>query len=304
VVSAGAEIVLARRQLFMLPTRHGWLYALLLMVLLLAAINYGNGLVYGLAFLLASVGVVSMLHTHRNVSGLRVGAGHCPSVFAGEPALFSICLVNDSDLPRYGVAVEHERREVARLDLAARETHCLTLPVPTRKRGWLAIPDVVVTTRFPLGILYSWSRQLQLPARCLVYPAPAPEGYYPGAPAEAGGEGGARVGQGDDFVGQREYRAGDSLKHVNWKALAREQGWYTKEYGGGAASMVWFDWDLLAGLDTETRLSILCRQVLEAERGSLAYGLRLPGGVIAPGNGEAHEQRCLEALALFSGGTS
>jgi uncharacterized protein (DUF58 family) len=303
-VSAVAEIILARRQLFMLPTRYGWLYALLLMVLLIAAINYGNGLVYGLTFLLAAVGVVSMLHTHRNVSGLRVTAGHCPAVFAGEPALFSICLANDSDVPRYGVAVEHARREVARLDLAARETRCLGLPIPTRRRGWLAMPEFVVTTHYPLGILYSWSRRLTLPSRCLVYPAPAAEGYYPSAPGDAAGDGGARVGQGDDFVGQREYRAGDSPRHVNWKALAREQGWYTKEYGGGAAALVWLDWDLFAGLDTETRLSILCRQVLEAERESLVYGLRLPGGVIAPGNGEVHEQRCLEALALFSGGAS
>jgi uncharacterized protein (DUF58 family) len=285
----------------MLPTRHGWLYALMLLVLLLAAINYGNGLVYGLAFLLAAVGVVSMLHTHRNVSGLRVSAGHCPAVFAGEPATFSICLLNDSDVPRYGVAVEHDRREVARLDLGARETRCLSLSIPARRRGWLALPAFVITTRYPLGILYSWSRHLTLPVRCLVYPAPAPEGYYPVAPAEAAGDGGARVGQGDDFVGQREYRVGDSLKHVNWKALARDQGWQTKEYGGGAAALAWFDWELLAGLDSETRLSILCRQVLEAERESLAYGLRLPGGVIAPGNGETHEQRCLEALALYSG---
>jgi uncharacterized protein (DUF58 family) len=298
------EIVLSRRQLYMLPTRHGWGYGALLLVLLLAAVNYGNGLVYGLTFLLASVGVVSMLHTHRNLSGVRVTAGPCAAVFAGEPALFSICLANDSEVSRHGVALLHDRREVTRVDLAARETRCVSVPVATRRRGYLALPPVVVTTNYPLGILYTWSRKLALPARCLVYPAPAGDGTYPEAPADGAGEGQSRPGAGDDFIGQREYRAGDSLRHVNWKALARDQGWYTKEYGGGGASLVWLDWDLLAPLDSESRLSILCRQVLDAERHGASYGLRLPDTILAPGNGEQHRDRCLESLALFNGAGS
>ena len=74
-IIAPVDTVLGRRQLYMLPTRHGLLFALVLAVLLLAAINYGNGLAYALTFLLASVAVVSMLHTHRNLHRLRIAAG-------------------------------------------------------------------------------------------------------------------------------------------------------------------------------------------------------------------------------------
>jgi hypothetical protein len=38
--------------------------------------------------------------------------------------------------------------------------------------------------------------------------------------------------------------------------------------------------------------------VLQADKLGLDYGLRLPGVSIAPGEGEAHKRRCLEALAL------
>lgn len=282
----------------MLPTRHGWRYALVLAVLMLAAINYGNGLVYGLTFLLAAVGVVSMLHTHRNVSGLRVFPGPCASVFAGETAQFSLCLANDLGAPRYGVALLQERRELTRLDLGVRETRCVPIPVPARRRGYLNMPPTVVTSGFPLGILYTWSRKLTFPARCLVYPAPASDGAPPDT--ADGGEGQFRPGAGDDFIGQREYRLGDSMKHINWKAVARGQDWVTKEYGGGGLSRVWLDWELLAPLDTESRLSVLCRLVLDAERDGVSYGIRLPGTLIAPGNGERHRQHCLEALALFT----
>ena len=39
-------------------------------------------------------------------------------------------------------------------------------------------------------------------------------------------------------------------------------------------------------------------KVLMADRLGLDYGLRLPGGEIAPDTGAAHRRRCLEALAL------
>jgi uncharacterized protein (DUF58 family) len=39
--------------------------------------------------------------------------------------------------------------------------------------------------------------------------------------------------------------------------------------------------------------------VLQAERFGQSYGLRIPSVVIAPGRGDVHRARCLEALALF-----
>jgi hypothetical protein len=38
--------------------------------------------------------------------------------------------------------------------------------------------------------------------------------------------------------------------------------------------------------------------VLQGDKLGQDYGLRLPGQEIAPGAGEAHKRRCLEALAL------
>src|SRR3990167_2870927 len=89
------SVILGRRQLFMLPTRFGLLFAALLVVQLLAAINYSNGLAYALTFLLGSLAVVSMLYTHRNLLRLRLSASACAPVFADEIATFRIHLTND-----------------------------------------------------------------------------------------------------------------------------------------------------------------------------------------------------------------
>jgi uncharacterized protein (DUF58 family) len=105
--------------------------------------------------------------------------------------------------------------------------------------------------------------------------------------------------RGEDFAGLREFRKGDSLKQVHWKAVARGQGMQTKQYGGGSGEDLWLEWGALDQLDAETRLQQLCRWVLDSEELEVNYGLRLPGHEIQPGSGAEHRHHCLKALALF-----
>ena len=67
----------------------------------------------------------------------------------------------------------------------------------------------------------------------------------------------------------------------------------------GLSETLWFDIERVPAADGETRLSMLCRAVLDAEQAGVRYGLRLGNNVITPESGEAHQQRCLRALALY-----
>ncbi len=292
-----AEAVLGTRQIYILPTRHGLLFTLVLMALALAAINYSNALAYLLTFLLASMAVVSLLHAQRNLLKLRVSAGGGDPVFAGEPAALRICLHNDGGA-RYALRLESAQATLAPFDVPAHDTRCVALSVPTARRGWLDCPPLTLASVFPLGITRAWSRRLTLPARCLVYPKPAEETLWQTA---AGSEGESRPGvllDGEDFAGLRPYQPGDALARISWKTLARGQGLHTKEFHAPLAESVWLDWDALAPHDAETRISLMCRALLDAEDCGLAYGLRLPGVLLEPDSGAAHRHRCLEALAL------
>jgi uncharacterized protein (DUF58 family) len=97
----------------------------------------------------------------------------------------------------------------------------------------------------------------------------------------------------------RGYRPGDSPRHLFWKAAARGGELLTKEFAGPQGEQLWLDWELLPALDTEARLSLLCRLVLLASEQQRSYGLRLPGLELGPGQDEAHRNRCLAALAVF-----
>lgn len=282
----------------MLPTRHGVLFAMALAVLLLAAVNYGNGLAYLFTFLLASVALVSMLHTHRNVVGLRIGGGAAEPVFAGQEASFRLRIDNPAVFPRPAIWVHGESRE-RRIDLPPQQAAEVVLNVPAQRRGYVSLPRVSLSSSFPLGLLYTWTRRADLGARCLVYPRPLSLQPLHPSPDRTGLQDPGDNPDGDDFVGLRTYQPTDPPGHVHWKTLARGPELFSKRFGGAGAGRVWLDWDRLEGLDVETRLGQLTRWVLDAENRGMSYGLRVPGRTIAPGRGKLHEQSCLRTLALW-----
>ena len=334
-------IVLGQRRIYILPTRQGLGFVLALLVMLIGAINYNLSLGYLLVFLLGGMGLVCILHTFRNLAQLQVSAGTVPAVFAGDTALFELRLDNRSTLDRHALQArcdvrgqtgevgsrenlrenlrENNLRENIRqpdsisFAIAARSRHTLQLPVTTRQRGWLALPQVVLQTRYPLGLLRAWS-YLRPAMQVMVYPSPAaqllPWQHADGAaeqhsPAAVAASSGSGV---EDFTGLRPFRSGDAMAQVAWKQLARDDSLHSKQFSGARSAAIWLDWHALpAHLDTEARLSQLCARVLQAEAnassaGSLSaarYGLRLPGHCINPDQGAAHRAACLQALALF-----
>jgi uncharacterized protein (DUF58 family) len=298
-VTRRAEFVLGQRQVYVLPTRHGLMLGLVLLALLLASINYGNGLAYLLTFLLTSTAIVSVLHTQRNLLRLRVAAGASPPVFAGEDARFTICLHNAGRQTRRALRLEYDKHVVARGDALPLQAACLPLCVPATRRGWLACPPVVISTDYPLALFRAWSPRLSLAQRCLVYPAPAADAALAALVQDDTSSADGSQPGGEDYSGLRPFRQGDTPQRISWKTLAGGRGLHTKEFLDGAPQTVYFDWDALAPHPHELRLSLLCRALLDADAAGQHYGLRLPGATFAPDHGEAHRQRCLEALALF-----
>ena len=291
--------LLDRSNLYMLPTRHGALFAFVLLAMLLIAVNYANTLAYLMTFLLVALVMVSMLYTHLNLSGLEVSTGRCQATFAGQPLHYQVCLHNPSSRERHDIGLDIEGQPGQRFNIRPGEVICIPCEMLVRRRGWHALPAIQVNTRYPLGLMFSWSRGYKTDQKCLVYPAPGKMTPFP--PGQGGSleDSGARRGTGhDDFAGLREYRAGDALQHVDWKAYARGMGLHTKEFASGRSPELEFDWQDTQG-DTEMRISQLTRWVLEADRLGARYALTLPGRKLQRDSGEQHLERCLKELALF-----
>ena len=294
-------VLLTRQRIFVMPTAFGLSYCLLLMVMLIAAINYDLSLAYALVFLLAGLGVVCIFHSFRNLAQLSIAPGRTPPSFAGEDARFTLILNHPGDEPRPALRLGLPGQAEVAVDLPAADSCEVSLTLPTRARGWLAMPRLRLETTYPLGLIRAWAYAAP-DLRCLVYPAPHEFAAQPAASSDTpGGGSGSSVGR-DDFSGLRQHHPADPLRHVAWKAAARtEQGpLLTKLFEGGQAQTLWLDFDALPpGTDVETGLSMLCRAVCAAATEGARWGLRLPGLSLAPAGGEDHRAACLSALALY-----
>lgn len=290
--------VLDRRHVYILPTRSGVLYGIVIGGMLLGAINYSLSLGFVLAFWLGGLGVVAMLHTWRNLVHLVVSPGKTIPVFAGESAHFVFLVRDTKHRTRLAIGLQHGKEAPVLGDVAADGTAALTLKLPTVKRGWLKPGRVSLFTQFPLGLFHTWG-YVELESACLVYPHPAAPGLLlPPPSVDAQPQGSHATGGDEDFSGLRNYRIGDSLRRVDWKASSREQGMYTKEFEGQGQQVLWLSWEMTSGKDIESRISRLTRWVLEAHEAKLTWGLSLPNKKIAPASGDAHFHDCLQALAL------
>jgi uncharacterized protein (DUF58 family) len=293
------EIVLVQRRIFILPTRGGLVFGVVLILMLTGAVNYTLSLGFILTFLLASLSVTAMLHTFRNLAGLRITAARTAPVFAGDHARFAVSIHNPTRAHRYSVALIRAKGEADVVDVPPEQTVIAYATMPAPRRGILRPGRLTLYTRFPVGLYYAWS-YLELDTQCIVYPRPAASGTAL-PPLKPSAQDGAGHGRGqDDFAGLRQYHPGDSPRHIAWKAAARGQGLLTKQFSGRASVELWLTLDALPErTGIEEKLSQLARWVLDAQAEGVAYGLKLPTKTVPIGTGEAHRDRCLEALALF-----
>jgi uncharacterized protein (DUF58 family) len=294
-------VVLSQRRVYILPTRHGYTFALALLLMLAGSINYQLSLGYILTFLLTGMGVVSILHTYRNLAHLAVSTGRVEPAFAGGSVRFHLHFDNPTTFARVSITARCGAAR-ATCDVPAHAAATVVLAVPAERRGWLRMPRVTVETHYPVGLLRAWSYVLP-DASALVYPRPEPAALPPPATMPDRGDA-ALAGTGnDDYWGLRPYQPSDSPRHIAWKATARGDVLLTKVFVGRGASELWLDWDAFApAVGVEARLSHLAHQVLAAEDENAAYGLRLPGASLEPAFGASHRDACLKALALFDGG--
>ena len=301
------EVFLHQRRVFIVPTHPGLLFCVMLVALFLASVNYNLSLGFAFTFLIAGCALIDMHLTFRNLAHLHLAAGRTTPVFAGEEAQFELHLINRRKNPRYAIwldFVQDDRPELAlAVDVLANATCSAVLSTPANERGWLAAPRVRLQTRFPLGLLRAWS-YWQPDARALVYPRP--EDDAPPLPYSSmeKSDGQGQAGQ-DDFAGIRGYQAGDSLKRLAWRHIARidvESGGtlVTKHFEGGATTELAIDFSSLSrDMDTELKLSRMTRWVMEAEARGVPYAFRIGDIAFPAALGPAHREACLRALALY-----
>jgi uncharacterized protein (DUF58 family) len=290
--------LLSPRQIYILPTRWGILYAIMLLLLLVGSINYSISLGYYITFLLTSLGNMVMLQTWRNLVHLQISTLPAEPVFAGNITQVPIQLTDTRTRARYAVAAQFEGNTISYTDIANNNSSQLTIAMQTQQRGWQTLPRIQLHTEFPMALLHAWA-YVENPQQVLVYPKPSENDVIPPTANDAQSIGINHAARGDDdFDGHKTYQVGDAASRVDWKASSRGIGMFSKQYSGNGSATLLLDWAATEG-EFEARISQLTRWVVDAHAAQLHFGLALPNFRLAPNNNEAHYHQALCALATL-----
>jgi uncharacterized protein (DUF58 family) len=288
---------ISRRRIYILPTRFGFMLAVILTAMLIAGLNYNSNLGLAFAFLVISLTLVTMHHCNRNLLGIFVDVTPEIDTFAGRDAGMEFVLRNESNVDRPDVEIR-VLASAAVGRAGAHDDDLVNVIIPAAQRGVVRVDQFELRTRYPFGWFYAWT-YVHSPVTIFVAPAPSGSRTLPST-GEHGTAAPAEVRGDEDFSGLRAYQPGVPLKHMAWKTLARGGEPAVRTYTGLASQPEWLEWSALPGLEAEARLSQLCLWVLECDAAQRPYGLRIPGTEIAPSGGGAHRFACLRALATYA----
>ncbi|MGU5679845.1 DUF58 domain-containing protein [Aeromonas allosaccharophila] len=290
------QITLGTHSLFILPTRMGLLYLLVLLAIYLLGTNYQNNLVLLVTYCLGSLFMAAMWLTHRNLLGLELLGGPLVLGEAGSQLPMRILVQSRRPVLALRFSLNEGTLWLAQADAVPRT---LILPVSDSRRGPLPLGRLQVESRYPLGLFRCWSL-LDLQLEGWLAPKPtfgALRGEH--ATESEGHQGQPAPAPLGDFDTLRTHQTGEPLSWVAWKQLAQGRGLLSKQFHEPLQDDTHLTLQRVTGGDLEQRLAVLAWWCADYGKRGIPFTLTLANQTLGPDSGAAFVQRCLLALAQF-----
>jgi len=282
------------------PRRFGLGLAIITVAMLLAAINYGNNLIFLIAFMMIALMINSAWQGWRALSAVRVRVIPPGMRAAGEAGTVSIEFTSHATVPPLRVDAGLEET-VEHTALSPPGSTIASMTLPGEPRGYLPLPEITLETPYPLG-LWTVRRRFSPGIGQWVHPAPI-EGIDQGQRTESDDPGDQASLEGDP-TRLRSYHPGDPIRHVVFRHYAKTGQLLTRhpEADSERPDPELVDYEAFVG-PRETRLSAMTERLMDLKRAQRPWVLRLPGeddlDASATTNPAQRYQTALQRLARF-----
>jgi uncharacterized protein (DUF58 family) len=172
----------------------------------------------------------------RMTRGLELERRTPSETFQGDEVRVGVVVANRSRAMRLSVDLRDEHLERTRAfvsRLAPGESAVVETTRTAWRRGVHASSDVIVSSAAPFGVAER-RRVVSVASSTVVYPRVVPLDaltFLEAAPtSERAMHSAPRRGGGPDYLGIREYRTGDSMRHVHWPSTARHGELMVREF--------------------------------------------------------------------------
>ncbi|MFY9531723.1 MAG: DUF58 domain-containing protein [Candidatus Acidiferrales bacterium] len=221
-------------------TREGIVYLAAVFVLVLAAVNTGNNLLFMLLGCLLAGILISGVLSRVVLAGIELKLELPEHIFAEQPLLATVEVRNQKEMmPSFSLRVIGEGGKAPAQILAqpvffpyiprqAAAQQKVELVFP--RRGMYRQDAFGIRTKFPFG-LFEKTRRVDSPLEVVVYPHVEPaEQFYEILPLLSGEMESYFRGRGHDLYALRDYQSSDSARFVDWKTSAKTGSLKVREF--------------------------------------------------------------------------
>jgi len=221
-------------------TREGIIYLGAIFILILAAVNTGNNLLFMVLGCAIAGILISGVLSRAVLTDVSLKFDLPEHIFAEQPVLAEVELRNEKEMwPSFSLRVVGESKKAPAQILtrpvffpyipsraAARQKVELNFP----RRGVYRQGAFGIRTRFPFGF-FEKTRQIDASAEIVVYPHVEPvEQFYEVLPLLSGEVASFFRGRGHELHSLRQYVPTDSARFVDWKISAKQDQLVVREF--------------------------------------------------------------------------
>ncbi len=290
-------------------TREGWIYIAATVIVLSAAINTSNNLLYMILSALLAVMILSGFLSGINFRVVRLSSRLPEYCFARQPFKMTIAIKNSKRVfPTFSMsvrAVAPNRFEFAPYYVPlvrANSQDTRTVEAVLLSRGRHHLKELHLRSRYPFGFVAK-ERPVPVDATCIAFPEILPlETLDVAVDDVMGSSERFERGHGMDLYMIREYQPSDSARHVDWKASAKTASLKTREFAAEESRSVGLVLDRYGQAGDVERFEAIVSQAA-----SLALYLSQDGAAVSllsddwsspPGQSDNLIQSILHYLAL------
>ncbi len=248
-------------------TRDGWIYITATIIVLSAAINTNNNLLYMILSALLAVMLLSGFLSGLNFRFLRVAARLPEHCFARQPFRMTLTVQNPKRIfPTFSLGVGAVDRSPFDFTsyyvplVQTRDQDHRTVDAVLPKRGRHSLEEIHLKSRYPFGFIVK-GRPLRVDAECVAFPEILPKETLDIAIHDIlGSSERFERGQGMDLYLIRDYQSSDSARHIDWKASAKTTTLKAREFAVEESRRVQLVFDRYGQAGDEDRFENLVSQ--------------------------------------------
>ncbi len=242
----------------------------------------------------------------RNISNLDIDIQIPDEVFAKRKTLIKVTIRdNKKFLPAFLIKARVEQEEILYPFIDPRGELSRYINIAFPSRGVFDIRDVYICSAYPFNFFMRCIK-IKIEKKVIVLPEPKPCNYFEYISEtirKRGEEQTDERGYDGDLLSLRNYRPGDPLKYIHWKASAKTGQYMTKELSSLVDVPVVIDLERSGSSDVEERLSCAAYLIIRYFRMGIPFKVKIKGKIFDISGAEGFQpykkKELLRELAIY-----